>query len=267
MGPYEKLLKWNRLSDSEKEELRRMKRFSAIRCRDGELPESIGELDNLEILLFRSNEIKRVPWSIGNLFNLKKLDLSSNRIRKLPKSIGNLVNLEELLLNCNKLEKLPKYVGNLFNLKRLVLSFNRIRKVPKSIGNLFHLEDLILTYNPLRELPESMRNLANLKALDLFGCHLKELPLCVGAIEGLECVSSGCGWDNQVYRIKKLFACRFQNFNTENFRAYDFKFRTAITMISILLRANNCENILQMLPNELAVLLFDSLLCENYRKY
>jgi hypothetical protein len=65
------------------------------------LPDSIGNLVNLQGLYLYSNQLTCLPDSIGNLVNLQKLYLTNNRLTNLPDSIGNLVNLQELWLYQN----------------------------------------------------------------------------------------------------------------------------------------------------------------------
>ena len=58
------------------------------------LPESIGNLKNLTILVLLYNKLVTIPESIGNLTNLTYLDLGNNRLVSLPDSIGKLDKLE-----------------------------------------------------------------------------------------------------------------------------------------------------------------------------
>ena len=65
------------------------------------LPESIGNLQNLQELWLYNNNLSSLPESIGNLQNLERLDLFKNKLSSLPKSIGNLQNLQILGLENN----------------------------------------------------------------------------------------------------------------------------------------------------------------------
>jgi Leucine-rich repeat (LRR) protein len=51
--------------------------------------------------------LSSLPDSIGNLIDLQTLNLSSNKIESLPDSIGNLINLKNLYLFNNKFSSLP----------------------------------------------------------------------------------------------------------------------------------------------------------------
>ncbi|MDJ0554367.1 MAG: leucine-rich repeat domain-containing protein [Microcoleaceae cyanobacterium MO_207.B10] len=159
----------------------------------------IGELEYLEKLDLRNNEIKIIPESITNLVNLTHLHLASNKLTQIPESITNLVNLTHLHLDSNKLTKIPESITNLVNLKTLDfrnneikiipesitnlvsltwLSFhnNKLTKIPESITNLVNLTHLYLASNQLTQIPESITNLVNLKTLDLDSNKLTQIP-------------------------------------------------------------------------------------------
>jgi Leucine-rich repeat (LRR) protein len=52
-------------------------------------------------LLLSENQITSLPESIGNLTNLEELDLSGNELSVLPETIFNLNNLTKLSLSNN----------------------------------------------------------------------------------------------------------------------------------------------------------------------
>ncbi|MHA1192340.1 MAG: leucine-rich repeat domain-containing protein [Promethearchaeota archaeon] len=132
------------------------------------LPESIGNLSSLEVLILESNHLKTLPESIGNLSSLKRLDLRSNQLTTLPESIGNLSSLKELWLeNYNRLTTLPESIGKLTSLEELNLGNNRLSTLPESIGNLSSLKELSLKNNELTTLPVSLWRCKNLESLDL----------------------------------------------------------------------------------------------------
>jgi len=54
------------------------------------LPESIGNLKNLEYLYLYRNNLTQFPDSIGDLQSLKILDISLNKIKEFPRSLFNL---------------------------------------------------------------------------------------------------------------------------------------------------------------------------------
>ena len=89
-----------------------------------ELPESFGNLENLEELKIEECTLEELPENFGNLKNLKKLSILSTPLKKLPKSFSNLVNLEELKIINSDLSDLSGETGyklfdELANLKNL----------------------------------------------------------------------------------------------------------------------------------------------------
>lgn len=90
------------------------------------LPESIGELTNLEGLVLTNNQLTRLPDSIGNLVNLMYLRLDNNQlISTLPESISNLSKLKILsIVNNKKLISWLESISNLANSKALVIELN-----------------------------------------------------------------------------------------------------------------------------------------------
>lgn len=112
-----------------------------------QLPETIGELTDLEGLYVINGRLSSLPVSIGNLTKLKDLTLSGNRIRSLPDSIGNLTNLTALNLAYNNLESLPSGIANLTNLEVLDLTGNRLRTFPRFLPP--NLQTLFIGNNPI----------------------------------------------------------------------------------------------------------------------
>ena len=114
-----------------------------------EVPDSIGDLSELESLILDCNYLRDIPKSLGFLTSLKVLNLSTNYLRVLPGSLGSLKELLELDLSYNKLFELPESLGNLSQLQDLDLSGNELKDLPGSLGNLTQLKHLNLDSNPL----------------------------------------------------------------------------------------------------------------------
>ena len=115
----------------------------------GSLPESLGNLADLQVLDLSDNQLSRsLPESLGNLTNLQVLDLSRNQLSDaLPASLGELASLQVLKLHSNQLGgPLPEGLGNLGELEQLDLSGNQLSgALPVSLTNLnvwlFHFND------------------------------------------------------------------------------------------------------------------------------
>ncbi|HLL73914.1 MAG TPA: COR domain-containing protein [Pyrinomonadaceae bacterium] len=97
------------------------------------LPESIGQLKNIQELSFYGNRLTEVPESIGRLTLLQRLYLTDNRLTELPESIGRLTQLRGLYLNNNKLTNLPESLLNLKKLERLYLHGNKALGLPAEV--------------------------------------------------------------------------------------------------------------------------------------
>lgn len=138
------------------------------------LPESIGELKNLQILfLWDCENLKTLPESIGLLSNLQKLYLTGcYNLTTLPESIGQLQNLQSLdLSGCENIKTLPESIGQLQKLQKLDLRFHKFKTIPDCIGQLKNLQVLDLRNCPnLETIPENIKQL-NLEIIDLRGCE------------------------------------------------------------------------------------------------
>ena len=77
------------------------------------LPDSIGQLTNLNELEVIHNELIQLPDSIVQLTNLTVLNINSNQLTHLPDSIIQLTNLTVLNINSNQLTQLPIQLINL----------------------------------------------------------------------------------------------------------------------------------------------------------
>jgi len=149
------------------------------------LPDSIGNLTNLEKLNVEHNKLTSLPDSIGNLINLKKLLLSNNTLTGLPDSICDLKNLIVLGLEMNWLASLPNNFGNLTNLTELYLGSNELASLPNNFGNLTKLTELYLDSNNLSSLPESISQLENLDAAHLNSNNFSIFPKVICQITNL----------------------------------------------------------------------------------
>jgi internalin A len=121
---------------------------------------------NTKELILSHNQLTTLPESIGNLVNLQYLNLCYNQLTILQEPIDNLVNLKELYLDHNKLTTLPELIGNLVNLTYLSLGYNQLTALPESISRLVNLKYLYLNNNRLTTLPASILNIT--KSLQIY---------------------------------------------------------------------------------------------------
>jgi Leucine-rich repeat (LRR) protein len=166
---------------------------------EGSLPDSIGDLQNLEELTIYNSSLAghladKIPAGIGKLSNLKKLQIYDFRygLEYLPESIGNLTGLEFLhIADCPKLVELPFTIGQLQNLKYLHLTecklpLSSFEKLPSSIGLLTSLRELMVNSTVMSSLPSSLGDLKNLEFLILRGnSKLQSLPQSIGKLHNL----------------------------------------------------------------------------------
>jgi internalin A len=141
-----------------------------------ELPESLGELIELESLDISHNNLTALPVWLGRLSRLRSLDLSSNKLATLPESLGKLTNLQLLDLSHNALTRLPESIGQLKQLKSLTVVLNRLKTLPKSLGDLTQVQSLNFSNNQLTALPECIDKLTQLESLSLSYNKLTVLP-------------------------------------------------------------------------------------------
>lgn len=79
---------------------------------------------SLHLLSMGANKIREVPDTIGNLSQLQALNLCDNRIEKIPSSVARLHNLKTLSLHRNGIRTLPPELISLKNLTELSLREN-----------------------------------------------------------------------------------------------------------------------------------------------
>jgi len=121
---------------------------------DGSLPATLSQLTHLRTLDLHGNPMLggELPESLGDLNKLEMMDLSFCRVTGcIPPSFGKLASLLDLKLNNNELEyAIPDEITSLVSLQTLWLHANRLTHVP-SIYLLVNLESLRLSNNEFAE--------------------------------------------------------------------------------------------------------------------
>jgi len=123
----------------------------------------------ISISLLFNNLEGTIPNSIGQLTNLENLELSFNKLEgAIPSNIGNLKKLKVLAFNGNNLSgAIPNSIGNLSSLNQMHLSSNQLTgEIPQSVTKLEYLEILNVFDNDLSgEIPSDLAYSKNLKQL------------------------------------------------------------------------------------------------------
>ncbi|MHC4880073.1 MAG: leucine-rich repeat domain-containing protein [Planctomycetota bacterium] len=134
-----------------------------------ELPESLGQLTQLQTLEVYSNQLTSLPASTGNLQQLRILIVNDNKLTGLPKSVANLQNLRELSvgkgMGGNPLGQLPDCIRGLIHLDELNANDCELTSIPDWIGELVALRELYIPNNQLKTLPASLARLEQLREL------------------------------------------------------------------------------------------------------
>ncbi|XP_027362458.1 probable LRR receptor-like serine/threonine-protein kinase At3g47570 [Abrus precatorius] len=165
----------------------------------GVIPDSVGNLRNLESLYLIGNKLTSDPASPEMSFltsltkcrQLKKILLSLNPLDgTLPNSIGNLSNSLQIFdaWSCNIKGRIPSQIGNLKNLYDINLNENQLSgQLPSTIGALLSLQRLDLSDNKLNgSIPSQICQLINLNELRLSKNQIFGLvPGCMGSLGSL----------------------------------------------------------------------------------
>lgn len=89
---------------------------------------------HIQALNLSNWEISKLPDSIGNLIELNHLILKDNNLKKIPESISLLKNLETLELGNCQITSLPDSFSNLKKLKKLTIERNfKLNSIPNAI--------------------------------------------------------------------------------------------------------------------------------------
>jgi Leucine-rich repeat (LRR) protein len=156
-----------------------------------ELPESLGQLTQLQSLNLSNNRLTALPEPLGQLTQLQSLNLSGNQLAALPEPLGQLTQLQSLNLSGNQLAALPEPLGQLTQLQSLNLSGNQLATLSESLGQLTQLQSLYLSENQLTALPETLGQLSNLEMLFVLDNRLTSLPESIGNLTNLRNFQAG----------------------------------------------------------------------------
>ncbi|MCJ1430960.1 hypothetical protein MMC27_000310 [Xylographa pallens] len=153
----------------------------------GQIPDGVCELENLEILDIHENAVSSLPKSLGQLKKLKILDIGGNKFTSLPfEELVQISTLVEIMASRNRLDGtlLPPSPIVLTNLKTLDVSHNALVSITDHEVEMPSLLSADLSNNRISRLPEStawpklttlIANENQIKALPLDFASLKDL--------------------------------------------------------------------------------------------
>lgn len=131
-----------------------------------ELPEVLGKCLSLEMIGFKSNQIKTV--SENALPKITRwLILTNNQIEVIPKSLGNCYRLQKLALAGNKIKELPTEMVNCQNLELIRISANLLTEFPNWLLQLPKLSWMAFAGNPFSEMAQIPNKLNQIEWADL----------------------------------------------------------------------------------------------------
>jgi GTPase SAR1 family protein len=183
------------------------------------LPEWLGQLTQLQELNLYGNQLTALPEWLGQLTQLQSLNFSHNPLTALPEWLGQLTQLQSLNLSNNQLTTLPEWLGQLTQLQRLRLSHNQLATLPESLGQLTQLQELNLSSNRLATLSESLGQLTQLQELDLASNQLTALPESLGQLTRLQKLFLQY---NRLTDLPSSFIIQLSHFEQLNFHSNPF---------------------------------------------
>lgn len=158
----------------------------------GGIPESIGELTNLQgLYLSRNNFTGGIPPSIGGLSSLYVLEMQENMLDGvIPGSLGKCSRLSRLDLSHNRLTGvIPVKILGISSLIVLSIAHNQLSgHLPLEVGALTNLTSFDVSENNLSgELPYTLVSCLGLEFLSLNSNHFNgNIPESFGSLEGLQ---------------------------------------------------------------------------------
>jgi tRNA A-37 threonylcarbamoyl transferase component Bud32 len=159
-----------------------------------DLPEELSQLTNLRIIFASNNLFTHLPDVLGTLPKLEMVGFKTNQIKTVNEQ-SLPTQLRWLILTDNAIEVLPHSLGERPRLQKLALAGNKIRVLPESMENLSSLELVRLSANQLTEFPEFLIKLPKLAWLAFAGNPFCKHP---SSLDSVPAVSSQCYSLNQV---------------------------------------------------------------------
>lgn len=157
------------------------------------LPNAIGNLHNLKALLLNNIPLTQLPPTLVNLKKLKYLDISGNKMfADFPEAVYEFPMLRVLKISYNTTIKkkvkpyiIPDEITQLGELRRLFINGDGFAALPHALGDLPHLEQLRIARTGIQSLPDSVTRSATLREIILFENAVRSLPEQMGEMKAL----------------------------------------------------------------------------------
>ncbi len=120
-------------------------------CNLEEMPESMRNIDNLNVLILDNTNLKSIPEWFSKFKHIDFLSFYKNNLKNLPENFVDFNYLEVLNLSHNNISFLPESTGNM-DFQYLYLSNNNLQTLPFSFVNISGVIEL--SENPLAENPD-----------------------------------------------------------------------------------------------------------------
>ncbi|MFA9215247.1 MAG: leucine-rich repeat-containing protein kinase family protein [Candidatus Methylacidiphilales bacterium] len=131
-----------------------------------ELPDVLGKCQSLEMIGFKSNQIKTVSENSLPIIT-RWLILTNNQIEEIPKSLGSCYRLQKLALAGNKIKELPAEMVNCQNVELIRISANLLTNFPSWLLQLPKLSWVAFAGNPFSEMAQIPNHLNQIEWADL----------------------------------------------------------------------------------------------------
>jgi Leucine-rich repeat (LRR) protein len=144
------------------------------------VPDEIGTLVNLKVLVLDQNEIPELTEAIFKCEELESLSVQYNKIKSIPADIKKTDRLRSLNVAGNAITELPPEVSELRLLETLNIADNAITSLPDDIDKFKDLRTLNIKNNNISSLPENLSKLSKLETLNLANNKITSIPDLTG---------------------------------------------------------------------------------------
>ena len=132
------------------------------------LPDDLPRLHKLRVIFCSDNPFTELPEVLGQCEQLSMVGFKANRIAQVsPKALPPL--LRWLILTDNALTELPAEIGQCTQMQKLMLAGNQLRSLPTELAECTRLELLRISANQLTELPAWLLDMPRLTWLAFAG--------------------------------------------------------------------------------------------------